>query len=221
MRLVFNLLLVFFIFSSTGALSENLKKNYILKAKGFVIGEVLWKIKFDKIFFETTLSLKSTGLLSKIYSFEGEYTSSGFLKDKVFEPTKYSQKWITKKKRRDIEIVFKNFSPSKLVIIPEETEKPRIDYKEIKNYKDPLSSFLNILINKRKSPTFDGRRVYLLVPKENEDQISIAIKEYKNVWADHKRNDLEYIKVLKFKKNILPNKIKIGFRGSEFTLIEY
>ena len=58
---------------------------------------------------------------------------------------------------------------------------------------DPLSSFLNLLSNK-KSKTIDGRRIYTMQESgsitDNSDRIIITIG-LQNIWADHKRNDLK------------------------------
>mgnify|MGYP007088544574 CR=1 FL=1 len=63
-----------------------------------------------------------------------------------FIPQNYNQTWVTKKKRRDVKIVFDNGSLVKLKLTPNEIEHPRIKYIGINNHSDPLSSFLNILM---------------------------------------------------------------------------
>ena len=68
------------------------------------------------------------------------------------------------------------------------------------------------------SYTIDGRRVYLLAPSKTKMGQNILIKEYVNMWADHKRNDLEYLEFYKKDKSLLPSKINIGFKGSVFYL---
>jgi len=111
-------------------------------------------------------------------------------------------------------------------LLPVEKEHSRIEYIGIKNYSDPLSAFLNLLIGNIKSKTIDGRRVYSLVVNENikENNIitkKIVVKDYVNIWADHKRNDLEYIEIVQqTDKNIIsmPLTIKIKFKGVLFKL---
>ena len=102
----------------------------------------------------------------------------------------------------------------------------RIEYIGIKNHFDPLSSFLNLLIGNIKSQTIDGRRVYSLVVDKNntEDTIitkKILVKDYVNIWTDHKRKDLEYIEIVQqIDENIIsmPLIIKIKFKGFLFKL---
>ena len=78
---------------------------------------------------------------------------------------------------------------------PEEKELSRINLFELFNYNDPLSSFLNILSGGSESKTVDGRRVYIMekIDLDNKEKITIKIKDYQNIWADHKRNDLDKI----------------------------
>jgi len=103
-----------------------------------------------------------------------------------------------------------------MILRPQEKETARIQYKKLENYKDPLSSFMNILSTNAPSYTIDGRRAYLLLPDQEGNKI--LIKEYVNIWADHKRNDLEYLEVYQNNKSILPEKIIIKFKGSLFYL---
>ena len=48
----------------------------------------------------------------------------------------------------------------------------------------------------------------------------IIIEKYQNLWADHKRNDLEFIEIFAKDKDGLPQKINIKFKGSVFSLIK-
>ena len=104
---------------------------------------------------------------------------------------------------------------------PEEKEFPRVKYEELENYSDPLTSFIKVILYGGSSYTIDGRRIYKLVSNKSNYQKKILIKEYKNIWADHKRNDLEYLEVFFDKKDdVFPKKIKILFKGSVFSLIK-
>ena len=90
----------------------------------------------------------------------------------------------------------------------------------MKNFNDPITSFLNIIFNNISSNTIDGRRTYLLAPKINKNKIKISIKKYINIWADHKRNDLEYIEISSENSPYLPKQVDIMFKGSVFSLKE-
>ena len=90
--------------------------------------------------------------------------------------------------------------------------------RDLKYLTDPITSFTNILINPVPQKTIDGRRLYTLFPEKIESHLKIYINEFANIWADHKRNDLEYLEVERGKKNILPEKIIIKFKGSLFYL---
>ena len=98
---------------------------------------------------------------------------------------------------------------------------PRINYRDLNNYVDPLASFINILFNQQPSYTIDGRRSYLLIPNKIDTYTKILISEYKNIWADHKRNDLEFISTkqnLSREKTFFPNSIRIKNKGLVFKL---
>ena len=66
--------------------------------------------------------------------------------------------------------------------------------------------------------TIDGRRAYLLSPMKKNNSIFVLVKNYKNLWADHKRNDLEYIEFIKEDGFLFPKNINIMFKGGVFSL---
>ena len=157
-------------------------------------------------------------MLSSLYTFQGKYKAVGNIRDNFLFSTEYNQFWKTKKKEKVVKITYKNLKIEKMILSPNEKEIQRIDYKKLKNYNDPLTSFLNILFNKKPSYTIDGRRTYLLNPIHKEKSIKISIEEYVNIWADHKRNDLKYIEIFLEEGQYLPKKINIMFKGSVFSL---
>ena len=142
-------------------------------------------------------------------------------------PSLYKQVWKTRKKTRKVEILFDKTMVSDLFLSPQEKEFSRIDYLKIKGLVDPLSSFLNIIVNDKNSfKTIDGRRLYNLsidLEKKDKNIISkkIFVKNYLNIWADHKRKDLKFIIIeqgLSDKKKFFPNTIKIKNKGLIFKL---
>ena len=116
-----------------------------------------------------------------------------------------------------------------LKLFPVEKEHPRVNYVGIKNYSDPLTSFLKLLLGFEKSKTIDGRRMYTMVVNEKEKMkksktTKISISDYVNIWTDHKRNDLKYIEITqKLEHDFLamPSSMKIKFKGFLFKLKEY
>ena len=85
------------------------------------------------------------------------------------------------------------------------------------------------MLGNKDSQTIDGRRIYLmkskLLTKNKKHQINkITIKNYINIWADHKRNDLDYIEIIKGSGSIedrtinMPAVIKIKFKNLLFAL---
>ena len=216
MKLYFSL--IFLVFLTKPLLSNDFETRYQIKTKGIGMGFLTWKLVMKDGHYETSLELESKGFLSMLYNFEGRYSSSGKVIDNFLIPNEYNQFWKTKKKEKVVKILFKNKKISYLSLIPLEKNIPRINYKDLNNYVDPLTSFINILFNQKPSYTIDGRRSYLLIPNKIDTYTKILISEYKNIWADHKRNDLEYLEIFKEKNQILPKKINIMFKGSIFSL---
>ena len=216
MKLFFSLF--FLIFINKPLLSNDFEARYQIKTKGITLGFLTWGLKIKDELYKTSLELEGKGFLSVIYDFEGKYSSSGKIIDNFLIPNEYNQFWKTKKKEKVVKIFFKNKKISQLNLTPVEKEFPRINYKELNDYIDPLASFINVLFNQKPSYTIDGRRAYLLIPKKNETYTKILIGEYRNIWADHKRNDLEYLEVFEETNQILPKRINIKFKGSLFYL---
>ena len=216
MKLFFSLF--FLIFINKPLLSNDFETKYQIIYKGIGLGFLTWKLTIKDGYYETVLDLESKGLLSALYNFEGKYSSTGKIIDNFFLPIEYNQFWKTRKKKKMVKIFFKNKKISQLSLTPTEKELPRIKFKELSNYADPLTSFINILFNQNPSYTIDGRRVYLLMPNKIDDYTKILIDEYRNIWADHKRNDLEYLEMFEEKNQIFPKRINIMFKGSIFYL---
>ena len=216
MKLLFSFVFLFISFESLEA--KNVEENYIVKTKGITIGSLDWKVKLEKDTYTTSINLKNKGPLSLVYKFKGYYEASGIIKKDILVSEKYIQEWKTKNKVRDINIIFKNYKIVDVKIKPEEKEVARINFLELEGYSDPLTSFLNIFLNNFDSKTIDGRRVYILSPNKNDDYTKVSIKNYVNIWADHNKNDLEYLEIFQNPNENLPYKINIKFKGSVFTV---
>ena len=213
---------IFFTFAGSAADIQKFYNDYIIEVGKIDLGKLSLEIDLEQENYQIKINMEDRGLISGLYKFSGNYYSYGIIKDNIFFPSYYKQNWKTKKKSRKIEMIFKNQSIEKLIIHPKEDEKARVDFKKIKNYLDPLSSFLNILLGSKISKTIDGRRIYSMAVDNNyEDRIKIFIKDYINIWADHKKNDLKSIEVYlggDKKKFELPDAIKINFKGVVFNL---
>ena len=215
MKLLFSFFL-FFLLSSQTLLARDISREYLIKTRGITIGSLIWRLSISEDAYKTSVELKDRGFLSKLYSFSGNYSAEGTINKKIFFPTRYIQYWKTPNKTKYVELKFKGNMVESITLRPQETELERVQYKKIENYKDPLSALINILLIGGESYTIDGRRVYLLSPDKKGKKI--IVKKYVNIWADHKRNDLEYLEVEQDEKNILPEKIAIKFKGSLFYL---
>ena len=126
-----------------------------------------------------SIILEDKGFLSSVYKFNGKYETSGFILNNNFKPMEYKQNWITNKKEKNVKIIFNNNSLTELLLFPEEKEHQRIQYIGIKNFFDPLSSFLNLLMGENQSKTIDGRRTYLMIVDESYKKTSLFGKKYK------------------------------------------
>ena len=218
MKLIFSIL--FLLLAPTTLYSKEVEIKYIVKTKGIKLGELVWSLKISENYYKTEIMLKDKGLLSHIYGFDGVYSSAGVVYNDILIPTKYKQYWKTKKGTKNVLIDFVGIEVKKITLSPKEVELPRVKYQGLKNYNDPISAFLNILINNYSFNTIDGRRIYLLELSKIKKNKKILIKNFKNIWADHKRNDLEYLEVYEEANQVLPTKINIKFKNSIFSLIK-
>jgi len=201
-------------------LGENINKSYVVKVGGIKIGELNWQIKIDEDKYLNKLGLNSKGLLSAIYSFKGEYFSEGQIYNNELMPKKYKHFWQTKKTAKNMELAF---NESKLISLkqdPVEEEKIRLNIFDVQYTNDPLTSFQKIMMGEKSALVVDGRRLYTMTarPNENKKQTTIEISNYSNLWADHKRNKFEKIIFEKKTEEILPYKMFIHFDGKVFKL---
>ena len=222
MRFILNNFFILLFFISSPVCAETFYKKFSIKVSGLKIGELVWKLEIDNDNYSNDIRLKSKGLLSAIYTFEGNYFSKGKVAKKKLKPDNYNHVWKTNKTEKTMKLVFENNKLSSLNQTPYEKEKLRIGVFNIKQTKDPLSSFLGIIMGETSSLVVDGRRVYTMNAEFNkkENKTIINISNYSNLWADHKRSEFEKISFEKKDRVLLPIKINIHFDGRIFKLEE-
>ena len=207
-----------FLFFNT-SLASDFEVNYNVSTSGIKIGEFKWFLNLNEHSYKTEIKLKNSGLFSTLYKFKGGYTSVGIIENQMFKSKRYNQNWQTKKQTKIVEMSF-NDSVTNLSQNPNEKELSRIDLDKLFEYFDPITSFLNILSGFDNVKTIDGRRIYIM--KKNtllgDNKITIEIRDYKNIWADHNRNDLKKIEFFINKDVFLPEKINIYFKERVFKL---
>ena len=220
MKFILNNFFIFLFFINNPVYAESFYKNFIIKVSGIKIGELVWVLEISENNYSNHIKLKSSGILSAIYTFEGDYFSKGVIKKNKLQPISYSHFWKTNKAEKTMDLGFENNTLSSLNQAPYEKEKLRIDVFKIKKTKDPLSSFLEIIMGETSSLVIDGRRIYTMKAKFNkkENKTIINISDYSNLWADHKRNKFEQISYEKEDGVLLPRKIDIHFNGRVFKL---
>jgi hypothetical protein len=200
--------------------AESFYKEFSIKVSGLKIGELFWVLEIDNNNYSNNIKLKSKGLLSAIYTFEGDYFSKGTIANNKLRPHIYNHVWKTNNTKKTMSLGFRNNVLGSLNQTPYEKEKLRIDVFNIKQIKDPLSSFLEIIMGENSSLVVDGRRTYAMNAKFNkkENKTVINISNYSNLWADHKRSKFEKISFEKKDGVLLPTKIIIHFDGRVFKL---
>ena len=215
-----NIIILFFFVQNANANSFLIKYN--ISTSGIKLGQVNWSLEINDNKYLSKIYLKNSGLFSPLYKFEGKYESSGILEDNNYEAKNYKQFWKTKKKEKVVEMSFNNYLVN-LSQKPEEEELARLDIYNLFKFFDPITSFINILNGKEEARTIDGRRVYVMkkTKSENLKHINVEIKEYRNIWADHKRNDLDKIEFILGDEGILPDSINIFFKDRIFKLKKY
>ena len=211
-------ILLFFINSPVNA--ESFYKEFSIKVSGLKIGELVWILEIDNNNYLNDIKLKSKGILSAIYTFEGDYFSKGKVEKNKLKPRSYNHVWKTNKTEKTMNLSFENNRLGSLNQTPYEKEKLRVDVFNIKQTKDPLSSFLEIIMGEASSLVVDGRRIYTMNAEFNkeENKTVINISEYVNLWADHKRSKFEQISFEKKDGVLLPIKINIHFDEKVFRL---
>ena len=221
---------VFFTFildSNTKSLAKKIESHYKVEFGAINLGSLNWTINIDESSYLTSIALKDRGIFSTLYNFSGKYSSEGKIINGEFVSLLYKQSWKTKKKTRNVEILFNNTMVSNLNLWPKEKELARIDYLKVEGLIDPISSMLNIIKNSKNNfKTIDGRRIYKMSLdfnklKNNIITKKIYIKDYFNIWADHKRNDLEFIIInqnLSQGEEFFPKNIRIKNKGLTFKL---
>ena len=221
MKLVLISFFLFFFLICPSVYADIFSKKYLIYTSGIKIGELGWEVRINNKKYSNKIRLKSVGLLSALYNFEGSYISSGSINNNILAPIKYSYTWQTNKIIKTMRLIFDGNKVSSLEQSPVEKEILRINIFEINQTKDPLSSFLQIIFGENTSLVVDGRRIYTMIAKYNKNikETIIELDDYSNLWADHKRSDFEKIS---FQKNndSLPSKILIYFDGRVFKLKE-
>ena len=220
MRFILNNLFILLFFVSSSGYAESFYKEFSIKVSGLKIGELIWVLEIDDNNYSNNIKLKSKGFLSAIYKFEGDYFSKGIIANNKLKPHTYNHIWKTNKVEKTMNLGFENSALNSLNQTPYENEKLRIDVYNIKQTKDPLSSFLEIIMGENSSLVVDGRRTYTMNAKFNkkENKTVINISDYFNIWADHKRSEFEKISFEKKDGVLLPIKINIHFDGRVFKL---
>ena len=220
MRFILNNFFILLFFISNPVYAENFYKEFSIKVSGLKIGELVWVLEIDNNNYSNDIKLKSKGLLSAIYTFEGNYFSKGIVANNKLKPHTYNHVWKTNRMEKTMNLGFENNTLSSLNQTPYEEEKLRVDVFNIKQTKDPLSSFLEIIMGEASSLVVDGRRIYTMNTEFNKEKNKtvINISGYTNLWADHKRSKFEQISFEKKDGVLLPIKINISFDGRVFKL---
>ena len=222
MRFILSNFFILLFFISNPLYAESFYKEFSIKVSGLKIGELVWVLEIDNNNYSNDIKLKSKGLLSAIYTFEGNYFSKGTVANNKLKPHTYNHVWKTNKAEKTMNLGFENNALSSLNQTPYEKEKLRVDVFNIKQTKDPLSSFLEIIMGEASSLVVDGRRIYTMNAEFNkeENKTIINISDYSNLWADHKRSKFEQVSFNKKDGVLLPIKINIHFDGRVFKLEE-
>jgi len=220
MRFILSNFFILLFFISSPVYAESFYKEFSIKVSGLKIGELVWVLEIDNNNYSNNIKLKSKGLLSAIYTFEGNYFSKGMVANNKLKPHTYNYVWKTNKTEKTMDLSFEDNTLSSLNQTPYEKEELRIDVFNIKQTKDPLSSFLEIIMGEASSLVVDGRRIYTMNAEFNkeENKTIINISDYSNLWADHKRSKFEQISFEKKDGVLLPIKINIHFDGRVFKL---
>ena len=86
--------------------AESFYKEFSIKVSGLKIGELVWELEIDNDNYSNNIGLKSKGLLSTIYKFEGDYFSKGVVENNKLKPHSYNHVWKTNKVEKTMNLSF-------------------------------------------------------------------------------------------------------------------
>ena len=90
MRFILNNFFILLFFISSPVYAESFYKKFSIKVSGIKIGELVWVLEIDDNNYTNDIKLKSKGLLSTIYTFEGDYFSKGIIANNKLKPHSYN-----------------------------------------------------------------------------------------------------------------------------------
>ena len=94
--------------------AESFYKEFSIKVSGLKIGELVWVLEIDNNNYSNNIKLKSKGLLSAIYTFEGNYFSKGVVANNKLKPHTYNHVWKTNKMEKTMDLNFEDNTLSSL-----------------------------------------------------------------------------------------------------------
>ena len=97
MKLFLSSFFIYIYFICSPALGDIFFNKYTIYTSGIKIGALNWEVKIKNNSYSNNISLKSEGFLSALYTFEGNYFSSGKINNKTLAPNNYEHFWQTKK----------------------------------------------------------------------------------------------------------------------------
>ena len=90
--------LVFFVLINfTTLFANDFKATYVLEIGKFDIGRLLWDVKISNDSYKILIKLKSKGVFSKLYKFEGSYEVGGSIVNGALVPLNYKQFWLSQR----------------------------------------------------------------------------------------------------------------------------
>ena len=126
MKFILNSFFILLFFISSPVYSENFYKKFSINVSGLKIGELVWVLEINDNNYTNDIKLKSRGLLSTIYTFEGEYFSKGIIENNKLKPHSYNHIWKTNKAKKTMRLSFEKNMLKSLYQVPYENEKLRI-----------------------------------------------------------------------------------------------
>lgn len=231
-------LLIFSFSFNKGLNAKTILATYDISWNSIVLGNIYWEFSVFEKSYNFSIKLESSGFSSKLYPFNGTYSSSGIkTAGGSFIPEKYYHFWRGKKKEKLIKIIFSDNKIKNLTSVPEQSDEPFVDFYKLDNPTDPIAAAMDLIINddeKIAKNIFDGRRIYDLslvsegagrIKHKNEilvtNNYELIIANYKNVWKDHNNKDLKKVNIITGivdETLTLPLRFKIINKGLVFKI---
>ena len=241
MRIFF---IIFFIIYPYYLNSKVINLKYEIDWKSIHLADLFWKIKIEDNLYEIDFTIKSYGMIDKIYGYESITKVNGEIKDDRFNPVIYKSKTKSSKQDRFENILFNKNGTISNIEISKKLSSDQINLQNtlINDYQfftDPISQLVQYFIFQTDSERLiiDGINIYELssnkkktenlkpntssIYKGKVEVTELVFPFFKGLYKENKKNNLEVIEVYYFEKEKIKIPAKYKINSKKFKAYLY